>query len=417
MKNDYLEELRELLNNYQMEEIEKQDIITDYEDIYDGWTDKGLNDEEVEKKLGNPRSIIKDLTEGYRKVEKPIPGGEKIIALSPFFATITFLILGIGFDLWHPGWLIFTVIPVTAIFMEMGKTREEHLTTALSPFVAGVTFFILGFGFDLWHPGWIVFIIIPILGVWNSRRDMNIPVLLVSLSPFISGIIYLYLGVYMNLWHPGWIVFFLIPILGVFTGAKGMSVLNLFVSLSPFVATITFVFLYDAGNAVPGWIIFLIIPILGIINEKSKVKMFIMEILIILGIVGYLYLGYNFEDMWGYALITFIPFILYTIYIGDIEVGYGKSSKEYKIVSVISVVIFFALGLLLDLWDVAWLVLLAIPVYAIIKEVPKKDKLVSLSPFLALTIFFLLGYIFNIWEYSWLAFFIIPIVAIVKNVD
>jgi len=417
MKNNYLDELKELLNNYQMEEAERLDILSDYEEIYDGWTEKGLADEEVEKKLGNPRSIIKDLTEGCKKIEKPIPGGEKIIALSPFFATITFLILGIGFDLWHPGWLIFTVIPVTAIIMEMGKTRDEHLTTALSPFIASVIFFILGFGFNLWHPAWVVFLIIPVLGVWNSRRDMDVMVLLVSLSPFLTGAIYLYLGLYLNLWHPGWIVFFLIPILGILTGAKGMSVLNLFVALSPFVATIVFVFLYDNGDAVPGWLVFLMIPILGILNEKNKLRLLIMESLIIMGIAGYLFIGYNYTDMWGYALVSFIPFVLYAIAIGDIEVSFYKGSKEYRIIILICTILFFALGFLFNLWDIAWLLFLVIPVYAISKEVPEKERLVALSPFIALTLFFLLGYIFNIWEYSWLAFFIIPVTAIIKNVD
>ena len=316
MKNNYLEELKKLLSDYQMEDFEKQDILSDYEEIYEGWTEKGLNDEEVEKKLGNPRSIIKDLTEGYRKVEKPIPGGERIIALSPFLATITFFILGFGF----------------------------------------------------------------------------------------------------NLWHPGWLVFFIIPILGIFTGKKGMSVLNLFVSLSPFVATIIFVFLYDNGDAVPGWLIFLIIPILGIINEKNIIKMMIMELLIIFGIILYLYLGYNYTDMWGYALVSFVPITLYSIIVGDIEVGIGGASKEYKILILITTIVFFLLGFLLNLWEVAWLIFLLIPVYAINKEVPEKDKLVSISPFIALTLFFLLGYFLNIWEYSWLAFFIIPIIAIVKNV-
>lgn len=316
MKNNYLEELKKLLSDYQMEDFEKQDILSDYEEIYEGWTEKGLNDEEVEKKLGNPRSIIKDLTEGYRKVEKPIPGGERIIALSPFLATITFFILGFGF----------------------------------------------------------------------------------------------------NLWHPGWLVFFIIPILGIFTGKKGMSVLNLFVSLSPFVATIIFVFLYDNGDAVPGWLIFLIIPILGIINEKNIIKMMIMELLIIFGIILYLYLGYNYTDMWGYALVSFVPITLYSIIVGDIEVGIGSASKEYKILILITTIVFFLLGFLLNLWEVAWLIFLLIPVYAINKEVPEKDKLVSISPFIALTLFFLLGYFLNIWEYSWLAFFIIPIIAIVKNV-
>ena len=143
MKSKYLEDLLSLLNDYNMDDSERNDIINDYSDMYDGWTNKGFVDEEVEKKLGHPRSIIKDLTEGFRKVERPLPGSEKMIALSPFITTIIFLILGFGFNLWHPGWLVFLLIPVTAIIMSMGKTKEDHMSTALSPFVAVTIFLIL----------------------------------------------------------------------------------------------------------------------------------------------------------------------------------------------------------------------------------------------------------------------------------
>ena len=54
MKTEYLQALRELLNRYQMEEAEKDDIISDYNDMYENYLDYGMTDEEVEKKLGKP---------------------------------------------------------------------------------------------------------------------------------------------------------------------------------------------------------------------------------------------------------------------------------------------------------------------------------------------------------------------------
>ena len=176
---------------------------------------KGFNEEETEKKLGHPRSIIRDLTEGHRKVERPLPGSEKVIALSPFFATISFLILGFGFDLWHPGWMVFLLIPVIAIIMSMGKTKEEHLTTALSPFAAVVIFLLLGFIYNLWHPGWMVFLIIPVLAIWNSRYTMRKIDLLTALSPFVAVVSYTILGL-NGYWVEGWVVFLIIPMFGIF---------------------------------------------------------------------------------------------------------------------------------------------------------------------------------------------------------
>jgi len=59
MKNNYLEELKGLLNLYQMEDNEVNDIVNDYDDMYNNWIETGMSEEEVESKLGTPRSIIK----------------------------------------------------------------------------------------------------------------------------------------------------------------------------------------------------------------------------------------------------------------------------------------------------------------------------------------------------------------------
>ncbi len=364
MKSKYLEDLSKLLDDYKMDKSEKADIVNDYSDMYDSWIDKGFFEEEVEKKLGHPRSIIRDLTEGYGKVVRPLPGSEKIIALSPFFTTIIFLILGFGFDLWHPGWLVFLIIPVTAIVMSMGKTKEEHMSTALSPFFATTTFLLLGFQFDLWHPAWLIFLIIPVLGIWNSRYSMRKIDLFTALSPFISGLAYIILGLY--------------------------------------------------GYWVEGWVVFMLIPMLGILNYPNKKTMLFWELLAVLGIVGYLYIGLSFEDTWQYAWLAFVPFIAFSAYKNDWSDS-GEIPTNYKKVIALSLVAFLLFGYFLSAWEVAWLFFLAIPVYAIWTEVDGKAKAVSLSPFIAVAIFMLVGHYFDLWHLSWIIFVIIPMTAIVKN--
>ncbi|MCK5387748.1 MAG: DUF1700 domain-containing protein [Candidatus Izimaplasma sp.] len=365
MKNDYLKELRDLLDNYKMEQTERDEIISDYDEMYEGYNGRGMVDDDIVKKLGSPRSIIRDLTEGFRKVEKPLPGGEKVIALTPFISLIAFFILGFGFDLWHPGWLVFLIIPVTAIVVEMGKTRDEHLTTALSPFFASLLFLYLGFYHNLWHPGWIVFIIIPMLGVWNSRRTLTLLDLIVSLSPFIAVIAYVYLGL--------------------------------------------------KGYWIEGWVVFLIIPMLGLFNEKVVWKFLLWELLFIGGIAGYLYVGYIYPDMWAYGLFAFIPVLVLGVITGNVQIGFGDVPKNYKIVILVSTAVFLLIGFIFNGWGIAWLAFLAIPVYAINTEAPKKDRMVASTPFVALVIFFILGFFFDLWAYSWMAFLIIPMVAIIKN--
>lgn len=73
----------------------------------------------------------------------------------PIIITITYLILGFVFHLWHPGWLLFFAIPLH--YMEFKSTREM----ILNPVSATVIYLILGFFFHLWHPGWLIFLFIP----------------------------------------------------------------------------------------------------------------------------------------------------------------------------------------------------------------------------------------------------------------
>lgn len=364
MKHDYLKRLRELLDRYNMEEVEKVDILNDYEDMYDSWLGQEYTDEEVERKLGRPRSIIGSLTEGYKRASKPQPKGNKLVALMPFISTVIFFVLGFGFGGWTYSWMAYLLIPVTAIFVNMIK--DEHLFTALSPFVATITYFILGFYYNLWHPGWLIFLIIPVLGIFNSRKDMRFKELITALSPF--------------------------------------------------VAIVAFIFLIEQDMWVPGWVVFLIIPAFGMLNDRNKGRMIIGELLLLGGVAAYLYLGYTFEDMWGYAALVFIPLVSYEIMIGNIEIRTdGDVPNSYKIIILITAVAYFVVSFLTKDWAFTWVIIFIIPVFAIIRETGSKEKLIALMPFIATTIFMVLGFYFDLWAWAWLAFLIIPVTAIVKN--
>ena len=73
-----------------------------------------------------------------------------------------------------------------------------------------IAYIIIGCAWNAWHPGWLLFFLIPI---WHSlveaieRRDANrfaYPVLVV--------LAYLYIGIFQMLWHPGWVLFLTIPL-------------------------------------------------------------------------------------------------------------------------------------------------------------------------------------------------------------
>ncbi len=76
-KSVYLSELRDLLDQYEMEDLEKEDIINDYDEMYEVCLEKGMSDEDTFEKLGAPEEIIESLTEGFELKEKVLAKKER----------------------------------------------------------------------------------------------------------------------------------------------------------------------------------------------------------------------------------------------------------------------------------------------------------------------------------------------------
>ncbi|MBU1145371.1 MAG: DUF1700 domain-containing protein [Firmicutes bacterium] len=365
MKSKYLAEIKKSLEKYEIESEEILDILNDYDQLYDDGLSRGLSDESVIAFLGTPEKIVKELTEGIKHIEKP-KKGSKLIALTPFISLVIYFILGFYFQVWHPGWLVFFLIPVTAIIVEMGHQKDKHITTALSPFFTVITYLIIGFTYNIWHPTWLIFLIIPVLAIVNSRNERTSLQIITALTPFIATITFFSFGFYLDLWNPIWLVFF-------------------------------------------------IIPMVGVLNDSNKTKIIIYEFLFALSISIYLFLGYTY-GLWGYALLAFlIPFV-YGISKNDIQIDIFHEGKEEWIVFLLCLVVYVTLGIIFKTtWAYLWVIFFLVPVFAIVKHGPKKQLFVPISPFLATTIFFLLGYFFELWSISWIAFLIIPVAAILNN--
>ena len=73
-----------------------------------------------------------------------------------------------------------------------------------------ILYFIIGVVYNAWHPGWLLFLLIPI---WASlvcainRKNANC-----FAYPVLATLIYLCGGCFWNAWHPGWIIFLTIPL-------------------------------------------------------------------------------------------------------------------------------------------------------------------------------------------------------------
>ena len=171
MKERYLNELNEALMI--VFSINDANTITnDYQELYEDYLSSGLTEEEVIKKLGEPKEIVKSLIEEQkrifplmckRNVTLPKRRGRKIIAIMPFLSVIIFLILGYTFEVWHPGWLVFFLIPVSAILF---KPYKKQKIVALSPFIAVTIFILVGtYVKQGYQYSWIAFFLIPLISI------------------------------------------------------------------------------------------------------------------------------------------------------------------------------------------------------------------------------------------------------------
>ena len=82
--------------------------------------------------------------------------------------TIIYLFLGIVFNLWHPGWLIFLIIPIFHVFASPRK-KGERWKSLPYPIVCTMIFLLLGFLFDGWYYAWLIFLTIPLWAYFIKR--------------------------------------------------------------------------------------------------------------------------------------------------------------------------------------------------------------------------------------------------------
>lgn len=74
--------------------------------------------------------------------------------------TVAYLLIGVLFNAWHPGWMLFLLIPVGTTLMDAIRSRNANRFAY--PVLATLIFLYLGFFYYAWHPGWVVFVTIPL---------------------------------------------------------------------------------------------------------------------------------------------------------------------------------------------------------------------------------------------------------------
>jgi transcriptional regulator with XRE-family HTH domain len=73
---------------------------------------------------------------------------------------IAYLLIGSIWGLWHPGWIVFLMIPIGhGIINAIVKRRLKAIPY---PVIVTAIFLLIGFAFKMWHPGWVIFLTIPV---------------------------------------------------------------------------------------------------------------------------------------------------------------------------------------------------------------------------------------------------------------
>lgn len=316
-KKEYLNELEEHLINYSFDDDAIDDIIEEYDMMIDE-ANEDMPGEPLEDLLGSPKEIAKNLrtTEAFKRAKN-----NKIVALTPFLSAIIFFILGFGFDLWHPGWLVFLLIPITGIFSVKHHKVKTYIISMM-PFISLLIFLSIGLITDVWHPTWTVFLLIPASSIFagdNERSLLNgslfiiIPViyllsyyffpfqfnwiiLLLLIFPAYDGgvfifkingvrnkrlegisvlvlfalaVIYGVFGSLYGIWHPLWVIFLLFPVYVMIISKHYFKESIPLVGYMPFISVIFFILageLFDSGYQW-SWLFFLLIPIVAIIQD------------------------------------------------------------------------------------------------------------------------------------------------------
>lgn len=99
-------------------------------------------------------------------------GTKSASGLVAVLCVLIFFVLGACFNLWHPAWLIFLLMP-TAVTLIQAINRRNWRIFAYPVFVT-FCFLVLGFYAHAWHPAWVIFLTIPVYYVLGDFISKNV---------------------------------------------------------------------------------------------------------------------------------------------------------------------------------------------------------------------------------------------------
>lgn len=110
-------------------------------------------------------SIVDEVKETYRKHKNKNRIKSKICAITPFLCAIAYVLMGSLGGWWHPGWLVFLLIPIVPSILYCHKNNIKSYIVDTLCLILCIGYFVVGFVLHIWHPTWVVFLLIPVLHI------------------------------------------------------------------------------------------------------------------------------------------------------------------------------------------------------------------------------------------------------------
>lgn len=146
----------------------------------------------------------------------------KLFGLYTFAVVVGFILYVLLIEPMHDFvLLVFLPIPIMGLLSsELDGLFRQKSRQALRRFLGFALFAIgllviylyLGINAGLWHPGWLLFMLIPIAGLLHTQWVEKVSVEPVAYTPFIAVILFFLWGEYGNAYAYSWLVFLMIPI-------------------------------------------------------------------------------------------------------------------------------------------------------------------------------------------------------------
>lgn len=165
VKEDYIEEESKTIEQERTAEDEGEYAHIGFEGIHvkdkDGEVHIGWNGIHVTGK-GDEVHIDKDgiNVNGESLKEHVFTRGNKADFFIGLTITILYIAIGCIYNVWHPTWIIFFLIPIISSAIDAIKRKRADLFAY--PVLVVMIFLYFGFVESIWHPTWVLFLTIPI---------------------------------------------------------------------------------------------------------------------------------------------------------------------------------------------------------------------------------------------------------------